>query len=222
MRNEKLNRWPGKCKAFILLVRKMPARILDRSFFARCPKIVARELLNKLLVSTIGGKRVSGLIVETEAYLSTGDSACHGCKGKTRKNASMFGPAGFAYVYPIHARYCFNVVTETEGRGSAVLIRAIEPVERISVMQMRRKTAPLKALCSGPAKLCQSLNIDHSSDGIDLTCRRRLWIEESDPAGNRAPDVRTTNRIGVTSAQEKRLRYVISSHEFASGPRYLR
>ncbi len=200
----------------------MPAKVLDRTFFARCPKIVAQQLLSRLLVSTIGGKRVSGLIVETEAYLSDGDPACHGYRGKTEGNASMFGPAGFAYVYPIHARHCFNVVTETPGRGSAVLIRAIQPIQRVGLMKMRRRQDSLTALCSGPAKLCQSLNINRSVDGTDLTRHRGVWIESPVAVGREMLRIRNTRRIGVTSARQRRLRYVIQDHEFASGPRYLR
>lgn len=199
----------------------MSAVLLDRSFYARCPKIVARELLGKVIVSTIERRRSAGIVVETEAYLASADTACHGFAGQTRKNSSMFGPCGHAYVYPIHARYCFNTVTETEGRPSAVLIRALEPLEGISTMRSRRAKMVNTELCSGPAKLCQALGIDQNTDGIDLTRRRKVWLLdkycESEPF-----KVKTTVRIGVTSAHDMKLRYVVAGSCFASGPKRMR
>ena len=98
---------------------------LPRDFYARDPASVARELLGKILVREAGEALLTGRIVEAEAYLSSRDPACHAHRGPNRKNAAMFGPAGHAYVYMIHARWCLNAVTEGTGMGSAVLIRAI-------------------------------------------------------------------------------------------------
>ncbi|HIC90870.1 MAG TPA: DNA-3-methyladenine glycosylase [Syntrophaceae bacterium] len=111
---------------------------MSRSFFDRDTINVARELLGKLLVRRINRVTLVGRIVESEAYLAEGDAACHSVRGKTPKNASMFGPPGHAYVYPIHAKCCFNIVTEAEQVPSAVLVRAIEPVMGIDWMRRRR------------------------------------------------------------------------------------
>ena len=199
----------------------MPATLLEQPFYARCPKIVARELLGKIIISTIGKQRSSGIVVETEAYLATKDPACHGARGQTPGNRTMFGPAGHAYVYPIHAKYCFNTVTQSSGTPSAVLIRAIEPVEGLGVMKSRRHSSDLQKVCSGPAKLCQALGIDQQIDGMDLTSRRTLWLVDNGEH-NKCAFVRSTVRIGVTSGETLKLRYVIADSPFASGPKYLR
>lgn len=199
----------------------MPAVLLDQSFYARCPKIVARELLGKVIVSTIGQRRSSGIVVETEAYLAQGDPACHGYRGPTPKNGTMFGPAGRAYVYPIHAKYCFNAVTQTPGLASAVLIRALQPIDGLATIRHRRGKCDILQLCSGPAKLCQALGIQHWADGLDLTRRRKIWLQESETR-MRSDAIKITTRIGVTSAQNLMLRYVLADNPFASGPKYLR
>ncbi|MEM9411897.1 MAG: DNA-3-methyladenine glycosylase [Planctomycetota bacterium] len=195
--------------------------ILDHDFFAHEPMWVAKNLLGKILVSTIGGKKTSGIIVETEAYLSSGDPACHGARGRTKSNASMFEQAGLAYVYPIHAKYCFNITTESEGMPSAVLIRAIEPTLNLPTMRMRRKQESVLQLCSGPGKLCQALGFNRSIDGINLTRRKKVWIEQN---RSKIQPIKffQTERIGVTSAKEMKLRFVIQGHRFASGPKRLR
>ncbi len=198
----------------------MPCAILPRSFFSRPPDVVARELLGTTLVTRVDGKRTSGRIVETEAYLASGDPACHASRGRTRSNASMFGRPGTAYVYPIHSRYCFNIVTGAEGEPCAVLIRALEPLEGIAVMERRRGLADQRRLTTGPACLCQAMGIDRSHDGLDLVRRRTIWLER--PGDYRPPEpsgIRITPRIGVTSAHDARLRYVIANHPFASGPK---
>src|SRR5262245_22834885 len=104
---------------------KTPYPPLARGFYDRDVVTVARELLGKLLVRRVGGGLTVGRIVEAEAYLATGDPASHGYRGRTRRNASMFGPPGHAYVYSIHSRWCLNTVTEPVGRSSAVLLRAV-------------------------------------------------------------------------------------------------
>lgn len=111
---------------------------LGKQFFARSPKIVARQLLGKFLVRQLGDSFLVGRIVETEAYLALDDDACHASRGITRRNATMFGEPGLAYVYAIHSRHCFNVVTERTGRPSAVLIRALEPIAGFSLMAKHR------------------------------------------------------------------------------------
>ena len=196
----------------------MAGTVLSREFYSRNVQTVARQLIGMLLVTRLQGKRVSGVIVETEAYLSARDPASHGFLGATKKNASMFGPAGIAYVYPIHAKFCFNVVTEMEGSPSAVLIRAIQPVEGIDAMSIRRRTSDILNLASGPSRLCQALGIDRDCDGVKLYARRKIWLETSSMIGT-GFSIRTTPRIGVTSAKTKLLRFVAAGSPFASGPK---
>ncbi|MCH2177383.1 MAG: DNA-3-methyladenine glycosylase [Mariniblastus sp.] len=199
----------------------MSSNLLNPSFYKRTAKEVARSLIGTILVSRIAGLRVSGMVVETEAYLATRDAASHGTQGPNRKNRSMFGPAGRAYVYPIHARYCFNAVTGIEGIASAVLIRAVEPIDGIKVMQQRRQRESLKLLTSGPARLCEAFALNRQQDGISLTTRRTTWLEQN-PAFTADPkSLRATRRIGVTSAKNLKLRFVLRGNLFVSGPRYL-
>ncbi len=194
-------------------------RVLSQDFYRRDVRAVARRLLGKRLVSEIDGRRTSGIIVETESYLAQGDSACHGSKKQTRKNEVMFGPAGFAYVYPIHARYCFNVVTESIGKPSAVLIRAVEPLEGIETMQQRRSIDRRTDLARGPARLCEALAVGPTLNGHDLTAGRFLWIEDATGDSLCDCEVITTRRIGVTSAKELLLRFAFHPHPFVSGPK---
>jgi DNA-3-methyladenine glycosylase len=191
---------------------------LPRSFYARDPVAVARSLLGRLLLRRTAEGVSGGRIVETEAYLAAHDPACHAARGRTRKNASMFGPPGHAYVYPIHARYCFNVVTEPEDVASAVLIRAVEPLTGVAAMQLRRRREPLRDLASGPAKLCEALAIDRHLDGWDLTLGRQLWI--ADDAGPPVFRIAQSPRIGVTSAQDLPLRFFVAGSRFVSGRRH--
>jgi DNA-3-methyladenine glycosylase len=155
----------------------------------------------------------AGRIVEVEAYLAADDPACHAARGKTKRNASMFAAPGRAYVYSIHSRWCFNVVTLPEDVPSAVLIRAIEPLDGLALMHRRRPgvTRPID-LARGPARLCQALGIDRDLDGHDLTVGRRLWIENADvPAA-----ILITPRIGISSAQDLPLRFLISDCPYVS------
>lgn len=155
------------------------------------------------------------MIVETEAYLSDNDPACHASRGMTERNRTMFGPAGRAYVYLIYGiYYCLNVVTGPAGRGEAVLIRAVEPLEGIELMLERRgRDCPLTNLTSGPGKLCQAFGIDKSYDGHDLR-KKPLCIAEN-PALE-APDITATPRIGINAARDKLLRFVIKGNKHLS------
>ncbi len=191
---------------------------LPREFYDRDVKRVAQELLGKLLLRRTDDGLTSGRIVETEAYLAKNDSACHASRGKTRRNATMFGPPGHAYVYSIHARYCLNTVTEPLDVPSAVLIRAIEPLEGIELMQQRRGVEQLTDLTRGPARLCEALAIDRQLDTHDLTIGRELWIVD-DGFDIDEKSIITTRRIGVTSAEDLPLRYVIADSQYVSGPR---
>ncbi|MCI0356871.1 MAG: DNA-3-methyladenine glycosylase [Planctomycetaceae bacterium] len=196
--------------------------LLPRDFYARHPAVVARDLLGKLLIRQAADGAISaGRIVEAEAYLSSRDTACHANRGMTRKNATMFGPAGHAYVYMIHARWCLNAVTEEVGQGSAVLIRAIEPLEGLELMQARRRTDQPLDLARGPARLCQALDVTKQFDGWDLTLGRELWIaREQYVETNGAPlRISRSRRIGVTSAHHRLLRFFIAGNPYVSGRR---
>ncbi len=199
---------------------KLSTDPLDRSFYDRPPAQVAGELLGKLLLHSSPLGLCGGRIVETEAYLAEGDSACHASKGQTRRNASMFGPPGHAYVYSIHAKWCLNAVTETSGYASAVLIRAIEPLFGVELMQARRPLSTPRDLARGPARLCAALDIDKEEDGVDLTGGGKLWIARDDSA-SKPIDVGVSSRIGVTSAQELQLRFYVRGNSFVSGPKSL-
>jgi DNA-3-methyladenine glycosylase len=133
----------------------------------------------------------------------------------------MFGPPGHAYVYVIHARHCLNFVTEAAGRPSAILIRAIEPLDGIVSMQERRGTELLLDLARGPARLCEALHIDRRQDGHDLTLGRELWIsEDRELSGIPLPIVKSP-RIGVTSAHGRLLRFYLAGSPYVSGKRSL-
>ena len=174
---------------------------LDRSFFARDARTVARDLLGKQLVRSHRGCRMSGRIVETEAYLGARDSASHAFRGQTERNAPMFGPAGFAYVYFIYGMYhMFNVVTGVAGKPEAVLIRSLEPLEGHAEMQKRRCRSG-SGLTDGPGKLCQALGVDRSLSGLDLTAGHKIWIENCRSQSGRK--ILTGPRVGIAYAAEK-------------------
>jgi DNA-3-methyladenine glycosylase len=131
----------------------------------------------------------------------------------------MFGPAGRLYVYSIHARSCLNAVTEARGRGSAVLIRALEPLKGVPLMQTRRQRELLRDLTRGPACLCEALDVDRRLDGWDLTRGRSIWIEEGAGATGQW-EMACSPRIGVTSAEQLPLRFFVADNRFVSGPRH--
>lgn len=175
--------------------------ILDRKFYMRDTVEVARSLLGKKLVRQINGSELSGMIAETEAYCGQADSACHAHRGKTKRNAVMFGEPGHAYVYFTYGmHYMLNLVTEEAGNPCAVLIRAVVPISGMVEMEARRKRKGAD-LANGPAKLCQAFSIDKALDGWDLTCGNELWIEDY-----RAIPVKSiiaTRRIGIDYARPK-------------------
>ncbi len=170
---------------------------LNREFFARDTLTVARELMGQRLVRVLDGKRLSGRIVEVEAYVGQRDRACHASRGATRRNATMFGPPGHAYVYFVYGmHYCLNAVTEREGYPAAVLIRVLEPLEGVEVMRAQRGDVPDVRLTSGPARLCQALGVDRQFDGADLCAPDALlFIEEDADVPDEA--IATGPRVGV-------------------------
>ena len=162
-----------------------------------------------------------GRIVEVEAYLHVDDAACHAVRGRTTSNQAMFGPPGRAYVYPIHARYCFNTVTRQRGVPSAILVRAVEPLSGIRLMQQRRGCQVIRDLARGPARLCQAFAIDRHLDHWDLTQGCRLWLEEERQI--QPPfSIGRSVRIGVTAAHDLPLRFFAVGNAFVSGPRKLK
>jgi DNA-3-methyladenine glycosylase len=153
-----------------------------------------------------------GRVVEAEAY-GPDDPASHSFRGPTPRNASMFGSPGHAYVYVSHGiHHCLNVVAEPP---SAVLLRALEPIEGLEEMHRRRRTDRERLLCAGPGRLCEALGIGTNLDGHDLTLGEGLWIAR----GHRAGDVVVTPRVGLTDAADWPWRFVLAGSPFASrGP----
>jgi DNA-3-methyladenine glycosylase len=196
----------------------MPAP-LSRRFYNRPVTLVTPELLGRRLVHESAAGTTVGRIVEVEAYLAAGDSACHSARGQTRRNATMFGPPGHAYVYAIHSRWCLNAVTEPQGVASAVLIRAVEPLEGIDLMRERRQREALVDLARGPGRLCQAFGIDRALDGWDLTQGDRLWIAATPKRLAKSEVVGISPRIGVTSAHDMPLRFFIAGSRWVSGRR---
>jgi len=209
---------------------------LDREFFSRDPRRVARDLLGKVMVRDelvrdelvrdeelvqMSTQRRTARIVEVEAYLGTKDPAAHAAAGNTARTAVLFGPPGHAYVYFIYGNhYCLNVSCEPEGHAGCVLIRALEPISGVKEMALARGVEirypkDLVRLTSGPGRLAQAFGITRSRDnGSDLTSAVDLWIGSDD---YRAKGIRTTCRIGITRAEEKPLRYILAGNAFVSG-----
>jgi DNA-3-methyladenine glycosylase len=187
----------------------MPLRSLKRPFFARSVHEVAPELIGAtLLIDDVGGR-----IVEVEAYHHT-DPAAHSFRGMTDRNAVMFGPPGYAYVYRSYGiHWCLNFVCEPEGSASAVLIRALEPLEGLAKMRRRRGLADERLLCSGPGRLAQALGVTHAHNGLALD---RLPFELYAREGK--PEVVTGVRIGLTKAAELPWRYGLKGSKYLSKP----
>lgn len=181
---------------------------LPRAFYARGVLAVARDLLGRVLVREHAGGRVSGRIVEVEAYGGERDAASHARPGRTARNAVMFGPPGHAYVYFIYGvHHCVNVVVEREGRASAVLIRALEPRTGLTRMARRRGVHDPAKLTHGPGCVAEALAIGRALDGADLT-RGPLWITSARVAiaGER---VRRSPRIGIRHAADRPWRFTL-------------
>ena len=202
-----------------------PIRPLDREFFARTPRRVARDLLGKILVRDSGKVRISARIVEVEAYLGQNDPAAHASAGNTARTSVLFGPPGYAYVYFIYGNhYCLNVSCEQEGKAGSVLIRALEPLEGIEEMArargivLRRGSQDFPKLTSGPGRLAEAFGITRTRDnGCDLTSRTSgLWIGDD---AFRAKGIQITPRIGISKAADHPLRYILAGNKCISGPK---
>lgn len=192
---------------------------LPVDFFARPAPVVAAELLGAIMVSTLGGIRTAGRIVETEAYLGPGDPASHASLyRRSARTAALFGPPGSWYVYQSYGiHWCANLVCDAPGRGHAVLLRALEPVEGLAVMRSRRGDARAvrsvsdpRALCSGPGKLCQALAITREIDGMVMTASPVVVLAGAADADTAAV-MRVTPRIGISKAVDWPLRFLLET-----------
>jgi len=211
---------------------------LNSHFFKRNTVLVAQDLLGKFLVRKIGKNKLSGMIVETEAYVGPHDLACHASKGKTDRTKVMFEPAGTWYVYMIYGMYyCLNIVTEAKNYPSAVLIRALEPTNLIEFMVKNRNLVPssqlsvpsrkklstdhwaLITLSDGPGKLCRALRIDKKLNCTSAVSKdAKLYIEDRGVKISKAKIVKS-KRIGVAYAgswKDRKLRFYIKGNQFVS------
>jgi len=207
----------------------MPGRILSRAFFEAPPDQVSPRLLGKILAHRTDAGILAGRIVEVEAYLgphnSPPDPAAHTHRGPTPRNLVLFGPAGYAYVYAIYGRYfCANVSCEVEGKGSGILLRALEPLVGAEQMAINRGLAPgasARDLTSGPSRLCQALGLTRlSHNGLDLVDPHSPLQMLDD--GFPTPDPLVTVRIGINHAVDWPMRFVLLGHPCVSGPKKLR
>ena len=199
-----------------------PIPALDRAFFARSPRRVARELLGKVLMRNRDGPLLAARIVEVKAYLGENDPAAHAAAGNTARTSVLFGPPGHAYVYFIYGNhYCLNVSCEREGKAGSVLIRALDPIWGIKEMARARKIeaqffSDLPLLTSGPGRLAEAFGITRARDnGRDLTSSASgLWIGDD---GFRPRKIQITPRVGVRKAADQPLRYIMVGSIFVSG-----
>jgi DNA-3-methyladenine glycosylase len=184
-------------------------RRLSRRFFERSVHAVAPDLIGvTLLVDGVGGR-----IVEVEAY-DQEDPASHGFRGQTVRNAVMFGPGGYAYVYRSYGiHWCLNFVCDEPGRAEAVLIRALEPTHGLDAMRVRRGVEAERSLCSGPGKLCQALGIAREHDGLPLDVPPFELL-----ARRGTPPIVAAPRIGITRATERMWRYAFEGSRYLSRP----
>ena len=199
---------------------------LPRAFYARPTLKVAPDLLGKVLVHKAASGITSGVIVEVEAYVGESDPACHAAPGPTKRNAPLYGPPGFSYVYLNYGiHFLMNVVTEPENHPAAVLIRALEPVEGIPLMRrrrMRHRTAQRRkigseisehALCRGPGNVTHAMGITLKDNRIDLL-GDKLFIEDR---GHSVGTISWSPRIGITVGTERHWRCFIDEHVSLSG-----
>lgn len=187
---------------------------LPRSFYLRATLTVAKDLLGKYFVRKLNNQTLVGKIVEVEAYLGEKDPASHTYRGQTKRNEVMFKEGGHLYVYFTYGmHFCANVVTEKEGIGHAVLLRAIEPVEGIELMRKNRGFStdkPDKNLTNGPAKLCEAFGIAREENGTDLLGNKIFFTAGESISNNR---IMVSRRIGIKRAIEKKWRFYIKDND---------
>lgn len=212
-----------------LAAKRMPGRLLPRGFFEAPPEMVAPRLLGKILAHRTHAGILTGRIVEVEAYLGPHndppDPAAHTYRGPTPRNSVLFGPAGYAYIYAIYGRYfCANVSCEVEGKGSGILLRALEPLRGADWMARNRglkSGAPARLLTSGPGRLCQALGLTREGhNGLDLVDPASPLQVRDDGAPE--PEVLVTVRIGINHAVDWPMRFVVRGNDCVSGPKSMR
>jgi DNA-3-methyladenine glycosylase len=191
------------------------AATLPVAFFRRPTEVVAAELIGKVVVSTVGGLLTAGRIVETEAYLGYDDPASHGYRHRRNaRNAALFGPPGIWYVYLSYGmHWCANLVCQRAGLASAVLLRALEPLDGLAVMRERRGELPDRQLCSGPGRLCRALGISRDLDGSAMA-DGPVMVLRGDPVT--AGAISATPRIGITKAADWPLRFHLAGSPWTS------
>jgi DNA-3-methyladenine glycosylase len=196
-------------------------RPLPRAFYARSALRVAPDLLGRLLVRDGPGGRVSGRIVEVEAYRGRRDPASHAFRGRTARNATMFGRPGHLYVYFTYGmHHCINVVCEDDARPGAVLVRALAPVEGLVRMRERRGTVEDRRLARGPGCVARALGLDRRHDGLDLVAGP-VWIADG-PAERGGRRVARGPRIGIRAALDRAWRFWLEGHPCVSSGRTAR
>jgi len=197
----------------------MPAassHALPTTFYDRDPALVARELLGMhLVVRQHDDTMLSARIVETEAYLGPNDPACHAVKGRTARTEHLHGPPGNAYVHRIYGmHWCLNAVTLPDGTGSAVLLRAVEPIGCLEPLRLRRRAARRdRDLTNGPGKVCAAYDITRAMDGTSLQSGP-VQIHRADGVSD--GEVRVSPRIGITRAADWPLRFLVAGNQFVS------
>lgn len=192
--------------------------ILPVSFYARPTLDVLEDLIGRILVRSLKEGAISGVIVEAEAYCGEDDPASFASRGRTKKSERLYGPPAKAFVYLTYGmHHMLNVVTEREDFPAAVLIRALEPLEGISLMEARRRTNKIKNLCSGPAKLCQALSIDLGLNGLSVSSPKSpLFIREGSRNEKGKKELIWRPRIGIRQGQERMWRAYLKDNPFIS------
>ena len=187
-------------------------KILARAFYERDTLTVARALIGKIVVRQYKDHLLTGMIVETEAY--TGDDpASHAFRGKTHRTRALFGPAGHAYIYFTYGNhYCLNIVAHTGTMAGGVLMRALEPLQGIEMMQKNRQIHSLIALTNGPGKLTEALHITNAEYGIDVTQKGPLYVIDHKTDGA----IIATSRIGISKAKDYLWRFCLKDSAYLS------
>jgi DNA-3-methyladenine glycosylase len=194
---------------------------LNNSFYLRPTLTVAKDLLGKYIVHNTQRKKLIGKIVEVEAYLGENDPASHAYHGRTRRNDVMFWRGGHLYVYFTYGmHFCANIVSEEEGKGRAVLLRAVEPIEGIEIMKRYRKMKLKKGqsaaevnVTNGPAKFCEAFDIKREQNGVDLL-GQEIYITQGENILR--SKIFSSKRVGITNGSEKKWRFYIMGNPFVS------